>query len=466
MCLPLVLALPGQAVAQPAAVTADETSALRAEIAALKVQLQAMEARLDAVVTASSGAPTAPVASAAPPAATPVLTVSAPRAAPVRTSVKWRGAPDFTLDDRSFKAKGRIQFDSGLVRSNGRIEGQSAGLASEARRIRLGAEGNLGGDFGYKLEIEFSDNSVDLVDTFISYTPGDFVALIGNQNQFQSFDEVIGDTTGSFMERAAFTDAFGFERRLGVSLQYVGKELLLQGGVFADSIDSIANDSEEPGGGGLNDSASFDGRIIYAPQIGPMRLHLGASLHWRELNNLAQGTQRYRQRPYLHAVNFRPIDTGELLADSEMHYGLELAGSRKQLYFAGEVHWLEVSRPGMADPRFFGGYAEVGYFLTRGDTRPWRGGLFDRTDPARPVTEGGPGAIQIGIRYDHLDMNSLDIVGGTQDAVFLAAVWTPINYLRFNINYGHLFYNDARTAAGIRAKYEADVLGVRAELDF
>ena len=49
------------------------------------------------------------------------------------------------------------------------------------------------------------------------------------------------------MERAAFNSAFGFERRVGLSATYSGKDVLVQAGVFSDDfIDAyIALKSEE-----------------------------------------------------------------------------------------------------------------------------------------------------------------------------------------------------------------------------
>ena len=58
------------------------------------------------------------------------------------------------------------------------------------------------------------------------------------------------------------------------------------------------------------------------------------------------------------------------------------------------------------------------------------------------------------------------IVGGTQNGVIAGLVWTPIQYLRFNMNYAHLSYMGAAILAGGRSDYDANVMGVRAELDF
>jgi phosphate-selective porin OprO/OprP len=58
---------------------------------------------------------------------------------------------------------------------------------------------------------------------------------------------------------------------------------------------------------------------------------------------------------------------------------------RGPLHFAAEANWLRTRRPGLADPTFFGGYAEVGYFLTKGDSRGYKAGIFDRVKPSQSV---------------------------------------------------------------------------------
>lgn len=460
-------AVPSAASAQ--ALSAQEAADLRAQVAALKAQVDRLEARLDSAAPVAASAP--PAATSSSPSQVAAADSSQPQAPQPQpgksdTGISWKGAPQFSLGNATFKVNGRIQFDAGYLSVPKSVNDRAVGYSNELRRLRLGATGTLGGGFGYKLDTELSDNSVEIVDTYITYQKGKWLVTLGNQNQFQSLDELIGDSTGSVMERAAFTDAFGFERRLGLSVQYRTKLLIAQGGIFSDSIDSLANSSDGPAGGDENNSFALDGRLVFTPKIGDMQLQFGGSYHWRDFQRLSEAPVQYRQRPFLHSVNSRFLATPRFASEGESHYGFELAGSRNRLFFAGEGHWLRAMRPGLADPRFFGAYAEVGYFLTKGDTRPLKDGIFGRTDPANPTSEGGPGAWQIAFRYDYLDMNDKGIVGGTQNAYIAGLVWTPINYLRFNANYAHLSYTDAAILAGTRADYSADVMALRAELDF
>ncbi|MCI4588508.1 porin [Sphingobium sp. BYY-5] len=452
-----LLMMPAPAVAQ--AISAAEAASLRAQIAALRAQVDRLEARLDG----QTPAPQASVVPPSPAAGAPAQIAQAKPAS--ETAVGWKGGPVFSRGAASFHVKGRIQYDAGLLMTPGGVNDRAKGYSNELRRLRLGGEGQLGGGFGYKLELELSDNSVDLVDTFITYEKGKWLITLGNHNAFQSLDELISDTGGAVMERAAFTDAFGFERRLGLSAQYRSGILLAQAGIFSDSADSLTNDSDGADGGDENNSYSVDGRVVLAPRLGKTQLHFGLSGHWRDLQRLSETPQRYRQRAYLHSANSRFLATPNIPADGESHYGLEFGGERGPLWWAGEAHWLRVSRPGLADPTFFGGYGEVGYVLT-GESRGYKNGIFGVVKPDSPVGSGGWGALQATLRYDYLSLNDKDIVGGTQNGIIAALVWTPIEYLRFNVNYAHLAYTDAAILAGGRSDYGVDVIGWRAELDF
>lgn len=462
-----LVAMPVPAMAQTAPDAT--TQALRDEVAALKSRLEALERRLSE--TAPAQAPATPV-SAAPAVAATTAPATPPAAAASDTRIEWKGSPRFVSGDRSFKVKGRLQADLNYVSTPAGMTDRGLGMSNEFRRIRLGGEGELGKGFGYKLELELSDNSVDLVDAFMTYRRGHWLVTLGNHNQFQSLDELTGDTSGTVMERAAFTDAFAFERRLGLSAQYTRGPVLAQLGLFTDDITALANSSDGPAGGDENNSFSVDGRLVYAPVVDGVKLHLGASGHWRRLGRLAAAPTRYRQRPFVHSSNSRLISTSAMLVREETSHGLELAAISGPWHGVVEGHWLHAARMGTAatallgDPNFRGGYAEIGYFLTDGDSTAYSGGIFGSTRPRKPLGQGGIGAIQANLRYDALDMNSKDVRGGTQKAYIAALVWTPIQNLRFNLNYAYIRYTDALATSDGRTAYGIHAVGSRFELDF
>ncbi len=420
----------------------EELALMRAQMDAMAQRIATLEAELE-----SAQAVPAAVAAVPPPAPTP--------AAAPDTQITFKGAPEIKgKGGWSFKPRGRLQYDAGIVEAPN-ATGRDEGFGNDLRRARLGVSGDMPGGFGYKFEVDVANSDLAVTDAIISYEDGDVEVSVGQFNNFQGLEELTSSLHTSFIERAAFTDAFGFVRRVGVGVQYSPGDVLIQGGVFSDNMDVLPSDDW-----------SANGRVVYMPKLGDAQLHLGASVHYREY--AAGGTVRYRQRPLVSFTSERFINTDRFSASSELGYGAEAAVISGPFHAAVEGRWQNVSRPGMlADPTFFGGYAEVGYYLTGGDTRGYKGGKFDRTKPANPVGEGGMGSVQANLRYDRLDLNDAGILGGTQDGYFFSLVWKPTDYTMLLANYGKLSYGDAfYPAAGGDTSYDVDVFGVRAQIDF
>ena len=422
-------------LAQDVTLPADELAAMRAQLAAMNARIDQLEGELAATKTEAAEA--GQVVDAPAPAAD---------SEPVSTLAK--------SDGWSFKPRGRLMFDAGFTNAPDST-GASDGFGNEVRRARLGASGDMPGGFGYKFEVDFAGNEISVADAILSYENGPIEIAIGQHNNFQSLEELTSSLHTTFIERAAFTDAFGFERRLGASITYARGDVLAQAGVFTDNLEDT--DSKNRGA---------DARIVFMPKAGDTQLHFGGSFHYNDLDD-PTAQLRYRQRPLVHFTSQRFIDTRSMGADSETGYGLEAAAIAGRFHAAAEGYWQSVDMPGVTDdPSFFGGYVEAGVFLTD-DTRGYKGGKFDRTKPSSPVGEGGIGSVQFTLRYDHLDLNDAGIVGGRQAGYFAALVWKPTDYTALMLNYGRLQYTDAilPTASG-DTSYGVDAIGMRAQIDF
>lgn len=354
----------------------------------------------------------------------------------------------------SFTLFGRLQGDTGTIDLPDSL-GVAEGSGQEIRRARLGIGGEMRGGFGYKVEADIANGSPELTDALLTYEDDALTLTAGQHNNFQSLEELTSSRFSSFIERAAFTDAFGFERRVGISAQHTSGDLLLQAGIFTDDIEEVTGKSW-----------SLDSRAVYSPKRGETQLHFGGSLHYAD--NEAGETLRYRQRPLVHFTSIRPIDTGHFAASSELGAGAEAALISGLLHLVGEAFWQSARRPGDSSAAdFFGGYAEAGFFLTKGDSRGYKGGKFDRTRPERPITEGGIGAIQVNLRYDYLDLVDGALVGGHQNAYLVSLVWVPTDHTRLMANYGRLEYdNSPLTLPSGSGSYTANTFGMRAQIDF
>ena len=376
---------------------------------------------------------------------------------PAPRDIRFKGFPRLgSTDDWSLKLRGRVQYDFGHI---GRPDGvNAAGLGSvdELRRARIGVEGTAPGGLGYVFEIDVAGEVVEITDASLSWKASDrFTLTAGQHNNFQSLDELTSSRFNSYVERAAFTDAFNFERRLGVSGSYAHGPWTAQLGIFHDNLLDVDE---------TDDSVSLDGRLVYAPRIGSAQFHVGGSAHWRD-NGMVMAT-RYRQRPLVHATDVRFVATPSLAVERETSFGLEAAMIRGPLHLTGEAHWLTAHTAVGPDPTLFGTYVEAGWFLT-GESRGYRGARWDRTRVRHSIGEGGFGAVQVVARWDYLDLTSEGVAGGTQHGLQASLIWIPTDYVRFLVNYAHLSFDDAAIpAAGGDRDYSVDVVAVRAQLDF
>ena len=384
------------------------------------------------------------------------------KGAMVQSTPAWKGAPQLADEDSgwSFKPRGRLQYDFGYVgRPNG-YDDRGLGFGNEIRRARLGVEGSVPGGFGYKLELDFASGDVEFADAYLSKEVGNWEFIVGQHNNFQSLEELTSSLHSTFVERAAFTDAFNFERRVGVSAQWMKDSVLVQGGLFTDSIADLNTVGDD------NNGYGFDGRAVFMPKLGKNQLHFGASAHWRDLQDSAT-VVRYRQRPLVHTTDVRFIDTGPIgNAREETGYGLEAAGIFGPVYLASEAYWQKVAREGFADPTFFGVYVDAGYFFT-GESRGYKAGKFDRVKVRNPFNKGGWGSLGANLRWYYLDLSDGVISGGKQNAFQLSLNWKPVDYVLFGLNVAHIVYDGAAIplADGER-DYDVNVAAIRTQVDF
>jgi len=451
---------PVQAAAARQPRVADQLAAMQAQLDQLNARVDTLEgqvvqerARADAA-EARTGTAIAEAQAARAEAAKLAAVAAKPAEPPV--AVAWKGAPEFTgKDGWSFKPRGRLQVDTGGVDAPG--TNTSLGMATELRRAFLGVDGTMPGGIGYRAEIDVANSGVEITDLYLTYKASPKLTLtLGQHKPFWGMEEMTSDLFTSMMERAAFNSAFGYERRVGLSAAYQGKAVLVQGGVFTDNAADLSLDT--------NNSYSVDGRVVLMPKVGGGQVHLGGSVHYRDFNDAA-ATTRYRARPFLHTTDVRLVNTGSIAATGETGYGLEAAYINGRFHASAETAWIRPHRPGLTDPSFNGGFAEVGYLLTD-DTTAYKNGVYERIRPKAPLGKGGIGAIQTNLRYDWLDLNSGAIVGGRQQVLGASVLWMPTDYVRFIVNYGHLWLNDVAVTANGKRDYQADAFGMRAQFDF
>jgi Phosphate-selective porin len=368
--------------------------------------------------------------------------------------IDWSRGPSPVIKSsdgkNSFHVNGRIWEDYTYLRASDNPSGNRFNTnASQLRSLRLGVDGKWLGEFNYKFDLDFA-NSTELKDGYIDYV-GPFVApayiRVGQWKTPNSLEQVSNTNVATQMEPASFIGAsrgngFGLDYQMGIGAAIEEKTYSGEFGIFSQN----ARSATVAKSGGYTVAA----RGTHAFNLGSEEekdkfVHVGGSVRWRDLNDqVDDDSVRYRARPFFYDTN-RSVDTGTInQVNGDLFVGPEFAFVWGPFAIQAEAAWQYVDLDGGKADRddateLWGGYIDFSYFLT-GESRRYRGGAFRAMHKVnRPVTQGGPGAIQLAARADYLDLNDggADIKGGEQLLGIFAVNWYPVDYLRFSVNYAH-----------------------------
>ncbi len=368
--------------------------------------------------------------------------------------VLWGGSPEFRQGGDRFNITGRFEYDVGFV--DGEDFGADSYLRSEARRARLGLRGRTAERIAYRLEVAFEEtDEVNIDDAFVEFRGAAAALRVGQFREPVSLSRQTASPFLSTMERAAFTSAFGFERRAGVALRTGGDNWTVVAAAFGDNVNNTEAAQDE--------SYAVALRGTYAPiNTGDMVVQVGGSVRYRDAGD--DGLFAYNAQPNVGlAPSF--VGTGALgFAENDLFLGVEAAGVMGPFHASAEYGWLDAEGP-LLDATFQGAYLEAGYFLT-GETRNLNAaqGAFGRTRVISPVTEGGMGAFEVRGRIDYLDLSDGAAAFGEQLTYSIGLNWHATNYVRVLGEYVYADIDESPAAAG--ADGEVNALQVRTAVDW
>lgn len=329
--------------------------------------------------------------------------------------------------DNYFKLRGRAYFDLADIDWTSPLSTAPTD-GEEWRTARLGIEGRIG-RVKYVAEFDFASDDVKTKDLNLTVSLPSGSLRLGHFKTMNSLATQTSSRYGSFMERGMWTGLFGLDRRIGVGYYWNNDSFAASAGIFGGRIDDNFAFRE------ADDTSAFAGRVSWSDrQENGDLIHLGASV--RHLD-YADGGTRLRVRPNAHLSNrFAAADyrVGSALgtADSSNLFAVEAAMVRGPFHAHTELARLSLDGPA-GDPVFTGGFVNAGWFLT-GETRAYKqsSGSFARTSPARPVSEGGPGAWEIAARFDHADLGDAGL--GTLRTWTVGLNWQPEKHVRLLAN--------------------------------
>lgn len=391
-----------------------EIVALIEQQAAKIRELEARLARLEAGGEHVAHGPEAPTETAPTEVAAPVQ-LAQPQAATEAPAPKTAARAAPTL-------RGRAQFDA-LVYNND--EGlQSTG--TEVRRFRLGAKGDLGAGLSYMAEADFGGAEVSLQDVMLTYELAEGRVLsVGYFKPPVTLDELTSSNETIFLERSAYASTFAPGRRVGAAARAWGGQWGLSGGIFGETEDADLDTERK-------EAWLVAARGYVDLLSGEPALHLGISAYHTRLPERGPGVW-LRVRPETGRAP-RLLDTGAFIAEEGAFAGVEFGYGAGPLTLQAEGGGIDYAGA-IAGPDFWGWSAQAAWRWT-GEPRPYdiENGVFGRITPARPLGQGGLGALETGLRVTHLDLGDETVDGGVMTTYGLVVNWAPVTRLRLSAN--------------------------------
>jgi len=253
---------------------------------------------------------------------------------------------------------------------------------------------------------------------------------IGRTKEGPSLNRVMTGYDGWTAERFTFSDAA--IPLLADGIKWLGylpdRHLIWNVGVFTDW---------------LSEGQTFSyydhqvaGRVAWVPMVSDSAgklVHIGASF---QIGQPDKDSLRLKSKPEASdAPNF--IDTGKFPATSATLLGFEAYYRPGPWLFGTEYYWERAHSPATGDPVFHGGDIFANWLVT-GETRSYNtvGGYFRQVSPKRTVFEGGPGAVELLLRFSYSDLNDGTLRGGTFWRLTPMVNWHLADFLRLEFIYG------------------------------
>ncbi|HVN44673.1 MAG TPA: porin [Steroidobacteraceae bacterium] len=258
--------------------------------------------------------------------------------------------------------------------------------------------------------------------------------FLGRTKEGFSTNKIMVGYQGWTNERATVNDAL--IPILGDGIKWTGG---IPGGKLVYNVGYFYDKYSETESFNKNDN-QLVARAVWLPFMGTNQplLHLAIEGRWADAND---GQLQYRSKPEAFLAQSYAIDTGKFPANHANTLGVEAYYRPGPLMFGMEYFFNQVSSPETGNPLFHGGEIFASYLFT-GELHPYntKGAYFEAVTPSTSVFDGGPGAMEVVLRYSYSDFDSGTIRGGKFWRITPVLNWylSPNMRLEFVYGYGHL----------------------------
>lgn len=385
----------------------------------------------------------------------------------------------FNQDDESRAAYGRVES------------------GADFRRARLSAKGAISDRMDYMMQMDFGFfGRPTFTDVWVDFKDAGLLGTVrvGQWKQPFSLETVSSFRYTTFMERSSAFQAFVPFRHLGVGFYDHSEDLnwTWAASYFRTGQDQFASSLSTNGGNGM--AGRLTHLLWYDGCGGEDYLHLGGAYY---LNAPPNERARFRSIPEIYVGEFvlppggpvgtsgqavnevangTPffVDTGTLAETSlTQSFGTECLWVRGPFSWQSEYIGTHVDTASVGNGYLWGGYTQIGYFLT-GEHRPYdrKAGAIDRVIPRNSVSKsGGLGAWEIAFRLSYLDLTQRGINGGEMENMTAGLNWyvnpnckCVFNYIRSWAESRPIRNGSFVGAQSIES--QTDAFGLRCQVDF
>jgi len=258
---------------------------------------------------------------------------------------------------------------------------------------------------------------------------------VGQYKQPNSFEELSSTKNNDFISKAMTTNLQGVARRMGIAAGTGADNWTVTGSVFTREMTRNLGQGNGWGARGTWAPILDSGSLLHLglSYVDYNAEDAGAAAGSAPVLNNGDGRARFRVRPDADLTGTRLVDSGQFTdADSIGTFGLEAAWVHGPFKVQSEYMKTDVSRDAHDDFGFESWYVSGVWNIT-GETWGYKDGVTTTPLPSNP----GGGMWQVGVRYDHVDMNDGDftapstvtgVLGGEESNLTVGVNW----YLRSN----------------------------------
>lgn len=327
----------------------------------------------------------------------------------------WDGSSRFRVRGRGQLDAGWQNFDEG-IQDVARQDHEFPDYGVIFRRVRLGVAGIMRQDWEWQVEVDFSENEVDLANVYVAYLFPNGRLAAGHFKEPFGMEYATSSRYITFLERSAASDAFKVNREPGLMYETLYRRWYAGLGIFGGG---LLFDRE------VREGWSVNARLSAAPYLADRAfVHVGGGINHRK-NAFSHAEDRWedvrlRTREGTRTIDARLIGRDDLVAVEQFtRMNLEFAAGTGPLWIQSEylrvnadldrerlVEELGGNATDQSSLTQDGWYVQGGVFLT-GESKPYRAfsGDFGRLRPHRNFSRStdGIGAIELAFGVSTVD---------------------------------------------------------------